>query len=76
MLFADDIVLVAEVTLTVQNRLAGWRQRLENVGLKIIRKNTEYLFCDFGGLSSPLPLTLAKISLPVCSEFRYLGSFV
>lgn len=54
MLFADDIVLVTENGLEVQSRLEEWRQRLESVGLIVSRTKTEYVFCDFGGLSSPV----------------------
>ncbi|KAJ8709706.1 hypothetical protein PYW08_009710 [Mythimna loreyi] len=76
MLFADDIVLVAESALEVQSRLEVWWQRLESVGLKLSRTKTEYLFCDFGGLSSPVPIALAGTPIPTCSDFRYLGSLI
>ena len=76
MLFADDIVLVAEGGLEVQSRLEAWWNRLENVGLKVSRTKTEYLFCDFGGLSSPVRISLAGTPIPICSDFRYLGSLV
>lgn len=76
MLFADDIVLVGEDALEVQSRLGKWRERLENVGLKISRTKTEDLFCDFGGPSSFSPIALNGVSLPVCSDFRYLGSLI
>ncbi|KAJ8709025.1 hypothetical protein PYW07_008851 [Mythimna separata] len=76
MLFADDIVLVAESGLEVQSRLEVWWHRLESAGLKLSRTKTEYLFCDFGGLSNPVPLALAGTPIPICSDFRYLGSLV
>lgn len=76
MLFADDIVLVGEDGADVQNRLVKWQQKLENVGLKISRTKTEYLFCDFGGLSSSVALSLDGVPLPVCSDFKYLGSLI
>ncbi|XP_048004300.1 uncharacterized protein LOC125240449 [Leguminivora glycinivorella] len=76
MLFADDIVLVGEDGLEVQSRLEKWRQKLENVGLKISRSKTEHMFCDFGGLSGFAAIELDGILLPVCSDFKYLGSLV
>ncbi|XP_059045645.1 uncharacterized protein LOC131841338 [Achroia grisella] len=76
MLFADDIVLVGEDGIEVQSRLDRWQEKLESVGLKISRTKTEYLFCDFGGLSSFKPIYLNGVMLPVCSDFRYLGSVI
>lgn len=76
MLFADDIVLVGEDGSEVQSRLAKWQEKLENLGLKISRTKTEQMFCDFGGISSFSPIALDGVSLPVCSEFRYLGSIL
>ncbi|XP_061706804.1 uncharacterized protein LOC133517487 [Cydia pomonella] len=76
MLFADDIVLVGEDGLEVQSRLEEWRRKLENVGLKISRSKTEHMFCDFGGLSGFAAIDLVGVTLPVCSDFKYLGSLV
>ncbi|CAK1577904.1 unnamed protein product [Parnassius mnemosyne] len=76
MLFADDIVLVGEEGIEVQSRLTGWQRRLESVGLKISRSKTEYLYCDFGGLSSPVPMSLDGAILPICSDVKYLGSLI
>ncbi|CAH2099151.1 unnamed protein product [Euphydryas editha] len=76
MLFADDVVLVGDNTLEVQSRLGKWQERLENVGLKISRTKTKHLFCDFSGLSSFTHIALDGVSLPVCSDFRYLGSLI
>ncbi|XP_063893987.1 uncharacterized protein LOC135117775 [Helicoverpa armigera] len=39
-------------------------------------QNRVPLHCDFGGLSRPMTITLAGMPLPVCSDFRYLGSLV
>ncbi|KAJ8710048.1 hypothetical protein PYW07_009414 [Mythimna separata] len=76
MLFADEIVLVAESSLEVQSRLEVLWQRLESVGLKLSRTKTEYLFCDFSGPSNLSPLVLARTPIPICSDFQYLGSLV
>ncbi|XP_061724220.1 uncharacterized protein LOC133530327 [Cydia pomonella] len=74
MLFADDIVLVGEDGFEVQSRLEEWRWKLENVGLKISR--SKHMFCDFGGLSGFAAIDLDGVTLPVCSDFKYLGSLV
>ena len=47
MLFADDIVLVAETKDEASNKLDEWREALEGKGLRISRTKTEYLRCDF-----------------------------
>ncbi|XP_037866978.1 uncharacterized protein LOC119628531 [Bombyx mori] len=76
MLFADDIVLVGEEGPEIQRRLAKWKERLENVGLKICRTKTKHMFCDFGGSSDFTQIALDGVSLPVCSDFKYLGSIL
>ncbi|XP_064072281.1 uncharacterized protein LOC135193495 [Vanessa tameamea] len=76
MLFADDIALVSEDGPEIQSRLEYWQQKLENVDLKIGRTKTEYMFCDFGGLSGPEAIALDGVALPVCSDFRCLGSLI
>ncbi|GJT31262.1 ataxia telangiectasia mutated family protein [Tanacetum coccineum] len=48
MVFADDIVLVAESADGLNLRLESWRKALEDNGLRISREKTEYLRCDFG----------------------------
>ena len=43
MLFADDIVLLAETKEEVNRKLEEWRAVLEDKGLLISRKKIEYL---------------------------------
>ncbi|XP_037787377.1 uncharacterized protein LOC119582936 [Penaeus monodon] len=47
-LYADDIVLVAETKQEIQ-KMEGWRTALESRGLKISRKKTEYFTMDTEG---------------------------
>ena len=78
MLFADDIVLVAETKQEVKNKLEEWREVLEGKGLCISRTKTEYLRCDFSG-KTPIGKTKVFISEEVVTsttKYRYLGSII
>ena len=48
MLFADDIVLIAETKVEVNVKLELWREALESKGLEISRNKIEYMECNFG----------------------------
>ncbi|GJY10408.1 ataxia telangiectasia mutated family protein [Tanacetum coccineum] len=48
MIFADDIMLIAELAKGLNSRLEKWRKALKDKGLRISRDKTEYLRCDFG----------------------------
>ena len=43
LLFADDLAICAESSTEVEDELEKWRRVLEENGLKINRKKTEYL---------------------------------
>ncbi|XP_076892962.1 uncharacterized protein LOC143544855 [Bidens hawaiensis] len=78
MLFADDIVLIAESKQDLNMRLEEWRSALESKGLKISRSKTEYLYCDFGGVNDDedVQIAIEGQEVPQSTKFKYLGSFV
>ena len=74
MLFADDIVLVSETKDELHRELSGWKNALEDRGLKISRKKTEYL--PFNVLDAGEGMTLDGEEIKTVTAFRYLGSHV
>ncbi|XP_076912830.1 uncharacterized protein LOC143571230 [Bidens hawaiensis] len=80
MLFADDIVLVAESKHSLNARLEEWRAALEDKGVRISRSKTEYLHCDFSGTGAgdvrDSQITIGGEVVPQATNFKYLGSFV
>ncbi|XP_021971699.1 uncharacterized protein LOC110866860 [Helianthus annuus] len=78
MLFADDIVLVAETKQCLNERLEEWRAALEGKGLRISSSKTEYLYCDFSeaGDIDDTQITIDGQMVLQTTKFKYLGSFV
>ncbi|KAJ0445561.1 putative RNA-directed DNA polymerase [Helianthus annuus] len=78
MLFADDIMLVAETRQTLNARLEEWRAALEGNGLRISRSKTEYLYCNFSGAgdNEDTQVTIEGQVVLQTTKFKYLGSFV
>ena len=73
MLFADDIALCSTSKEEVERKTENWRRALEERGLKISRKKTEYMkFCDERDLEVRLQGELLKR----VDKFKYLGSTV
>lgn len=78
LLYADDVVLVAESLAEVQADLTSWQESLEKRGLRINRQKTGYMFCDFSGTCPdviPAPLIEGR-PLNRVEDFKYLGSIV
>ncbi|KAK9071956.1 hypothetical protein SSX86_008387 [Deinandra increscens subsp. villosa] len=78
MLFADDIVLVAEKKHDLKSRLLEWHAALERKGFRISRSKTEYLHCNFSGITSgeDIDFTIGEVLVMQTTKFKYLGSFV
>ncbi|GJW46904.1 retrovirus-related pol polyprotein LINE-1 [Tanacetum coccineum] len=80
MVFADDIVLVAESADGLNIRLESWRRALEDNGLRVSRDKTEYLRCDFGRYKAAHGeeeiIRIGDQILQPKESFRYLGSVI
>ncbi|GJS97370.1 ataxia telangiectasia mutated family protein [Tanacetum coccineum] len=78
MVFADDIMLVAESENGLNMRLESWRRALEDNGLRVSRDKTEYLRCDFGRYKPAHGeygiIRIGDQILQPNESFRYLGS--
>ncbi|GKC15798.1 retrovirus-related pol polyprotein LINE-1 [Tanacetum coccineum] len=79
MIFADDIVLIAESTKGLNNRLERWREALEDNGLRVSKEKMEYLRCDFGRyevVHQDVDIRIGDQILQPNKSFRYLGSVI
>ncbi|GJV09945.1 retrovirus-related pol polyprotein LINE-1 [Tanacetum coccineum] len=80
MVFANDIVLVAESADGLNLRLENWRKTLEDNGLRISREKTEYLRSDFGRYEvihgEEGIIRIGDKILQPKESFRYLGSMI
>ncbi|KAE8681311.1 Detected protein of unknown function [Hibiscus syriacus] len=78
MLFADDIVLVAETKSELNSRLATRKTALEDKGLRINIEKTEYLCSNFNGNQNDedVEVCIEGHVLPSKDCFKYLGSMI
>jgi len=78
MLFADDVVLLAESREKLNRRLETWRQALEAYGFRLSRSKTEYMECNFSKRisRSTLEVKFGDHIIPQVTRFKYLGSIV
>ncbi|KAL6545049.1 hypothetical protein OROHE_009956 [Orobanche hederae] len=78
MLFADDIVLVAESRREVNEKLELWRSNLESQGLRVSRSKTEYLWCNFSGETNEegVEVMISDQIVPRTDKFKHLGSII
>ena len=73
--FADDLALFDTDRERLERRLEIWREKMEAAGLKISQKKTEH----FPAVGDQEHIWMKKygsqeaVSLPKCSQFKYLG---
>ena len=72
MMFADNLVLCAMTREEVEEDLVTWRVVFERHGLKINRKNAEYLPSHTHDTETTVKI--ADAELPTVTSFKYLGS--
>ena len=75
MMFADDVVLCSRTREEAEEKLEDWRRVLEDRGLKVSRKKTEYV-CTGGGEKVPGTIKIQEEDVPRSKEFKYLGSTI
>jgi len=77
MLFADDIIFIAETKDEVNNRLERCRHTVESRGFKLHRPKTEYLKCGSSGREKgDGEVTIDGVATPRVEKFKYLGSII
>ncbi|GJY77956.1 ataxia telangiectasia mutated family protein [Tanacetum coccineum] len=80
MVFADDIVLVAESADGLNRRLKSYRRALEDNGLRVSKDKAKYLRCDFGRYEAAHGeegiIRIEDQILQPKESFRYLGSVI
>ncbi|XP_039297118.1 uncharacterized protein LOC120354279 [Nilaparvata lugens] len=78
LLYADDIVLVAETLQQVQIDLTAWCTVLESRGLRVSCTKTEYMHCNFSGIGiSNISMAQPQLDgtpLKQVDHFKYLVS--
>ena len=75
MMYADDVVLCAETKVELEQKLEAWRRALEERGIKISRKMTEFLKLG-PHEDEEEELRLGGKRVNQVDHFRYLGSLV
>ena len=78
MLFADDIVLLADSREEINTKLEIWRNALESKGFRLSRNKTEYMHSNFTNkqLRDDLKVRLREDIIPQVTKFKYLGSII
>jgi hypothetical protein len=75
LLYADDIVLIAQSRIELERKLEKWRYALESRGMRISRSKTEYFTTD-ESQDELDTIKLDGINIKRTRTFKYLGSVV
>ncbi|EYC05890.1 hypothetical protein Y032_0079g1243 [Ancylostoma ceylanicum] len=70
-LYADDVMIAATTRDELQRKVQFWKDRLEQYGMRLNIKKTEYVEC---GEQTPGTILVDDAELPKISAFKYLGS--
>ena len=77
MLFADDMVLIAETEQEVESMLEQVRMALESKGLRINREKTEHMESRWKGEQEGVSrVRLQDVLLNKVNGYKYLGAYV
>ena len=74
MLFADDVILCADIREELGTRLETWRGVMEDRGMRVSRKKTEYLCLEIQKEAGTVKMQGEELNR--VEEFKYLGSTV
>ena len=76
LLFADDLVIVADTEEEMQERFLSWKESLEGKGLKVNINKTEVMVSSKEGHEEVFVQAENGTRLKQSDEFRYLGSMI
>ena len=76
MMFADDIVICSESKEQVEEKLESWRYALERRGMKVNRRNTEYMCVNERQDTGSGTVKMQGEEATKVDDFKYLGSTV
>ena len=76
LLFADDLVIMADSEEQLQERLVKWQKSLEQFGLKMNAKKTKTMVCCKKGGAKVVVWERNGEELNQVESFRYLGSVI
>ncbi|EYC37425.1 hypothetical protein Y032_0792g2374 [Ancylostoma ceylanicum] len=71
LLYADDVMIAASTREKHQQKVQAWKDRLEQYGMRLNVKKTEYVEC---GEQTPGKIFVDDAEPPKASAFKYLGS--
>ena len=74
MLFADDVILCADIREELGTRLETWRGVMEDRGMRVSRKKTEYLCLEIQKEAGTVKMQGEELNW--VEECKYLGSTV